>query len=169
MKKQYKPHENKNERKNLILIIIVIILLLISLVLLYILISERFKKTVYSDKTVSENQSDIALDIDRKDDSDAYTELMGFGTLTINKSNPEVYLINPESNKVNLSFDVFYEDELLYSSGLIQPGKMETFDIYSRLDAGRHTLLYSISSYEQESNAVLWSGVQQKQDIQIIK
>ena len=80
-----------------------------------------------------------------------------------------MFIRNLSDNEVYLSFDVFDNDELIYESKLIEPGNMEELDIYSRLNAGEHTLIYSISSYELETKAVLWSGIRQNQDIYINK
>ena len=94
---------------------------------------------------------------------------MGFGRLELDYDYPNVYLINPSDNDVYLSFDVMNNDEIIYQSGLIEPGKMEEFNAYSCLNAGEHTLVYSISSYDLQSKAVLWSGIRQNQEILIRK
>ena len=99
---------------------------------------------------------------------DEYFELVGFGELEINDSNPYINLINPSKNQVYLSFDVIYNDEQLYSSNLIEPGKMEQYNIYECLDAGEHTLTYSINVYDINNKEPLWTGIQQEQEL-IIK
>ena len=163
-------NDNKQEKRRLILFVIIMIMLLIQLALLiYILVSRNNDRLITADKDVSDIQSEISYDLNHTQDSDAYTELMGFGQLEINSDFPDVYLINPQDNDVYLSFDVIYDDETLYQSGLIEPGKMEKFDIFSRLDAGRHELIYSISSYDLGSKALLWSGIRQNQEILINK
>ena len=118
---------------------------------------------------VSDRQSDYINPLDNRKQEDEYTELMGFGVLELDLNSPFIYLINPPDNEVYLSFDVLYEGQSLYKSDLIEPGKMEDFDAYSVLDAGEHTLTYLISSYDLQDKAVLWSGVQQNQDILIRK
>jgi len=75
-------------------------------------------------------------------------------------------LINSSENNVYLSFDVLYKDESLYKTGLISPGQMEQYNIYNKLDAGQHTLTYSINVYDTNEN-ILWSGIQQEQEILI--
>ena len=163
-------NENNKDKKRMILFIIIMIMLIIQLALLiYILVSRNNDNVIIADKDVSDAQSEISYDLNHKQDSDAYTELMGFGQLEINSDFPDVYLINPEDNDVYLSFDVIYGDETMYQSGLIEPGKMEKFDIFSRLNAGEHELIYSISSYDLGSKALLWSGIRQNQQILINK
>jgi len=99
---------------------------------------------------------------------DEYFELVGFGKLELNYTNQNLNLINPSENRVYLSFDVIYNDKTLYSTGLIEPGKMEQYNAYSGLDAGEHTILYSINVYDMENKNPLWTGIKQEQEI-IIK
>lgn len=100
---------------------------------------------------------------------DQYFELVGYGQLEINESNPYINLINPSENSVYLSFDVIYNDESLYSTKLIEPGKMEQYNIYSSLNAGEHTLDYVINVYDLIDKKPLWSGINQEQQIFIKK
>ena len=160
--------EKRQSKQDLILVLICVLILVIGFGSFFVL--KTLKKTQVScDLKVSENQKDIVLPTDKEKQEEAYTELMGFRCLTLDKNDPFIYLINPSENQVFLSFDVLYDDEVLFSSGLIAPGKMEDFDAFSCLNAGEHTLTYSISSYDMDSKALLWSGVQQKQDVLIRK
>ena len=161
----------KQERKKKMILIILIFIAFTALLIIVGLLAGRSRKdhTLYSDREVSENQSDLVVPSHQNRDEDAYTELMGFGCLDIDEDYPFIYLINPSENEVYLSFDVIYNGETLYQSALIAPGKMEQFDIYSCLNAGRHTLTYSVASYDLENKAVLWSGIRQDQEVSIIK
>ncbi len=152
----------------IIIFILVIILIMIMFICLLLLRGNTFNNTI-SDKEVSENQSEINLDIDHHQKEEGYTEVMGFGCLDIDKDYPFIYLINPEGNEVYLSFDIYKDEDMLYSSKLIDPGMMEEFNIYECLNAGKHTLTYMITSYDMKNKAVLWSGIKQKQDISITK
>ena len=98
--------------------------------------------------------------------SDDTFEIVGYGQLEINKDNPNINLINSSENNVYLSFDVLYDDEILYKTGLISPGQMEQCNVYNKLDAGQYTLTYSINVYDINEN-ILWSGIQQEQKILI--
>ena len=145
-----------------------IIILIMIMFISYLLIRGDGSNIFISDKEVSENQSEINLDIDHHKE-EGYTEVMGFGCLDIDKDYPFIYLINPEDNEVYLSFDVYKDEDMLYSSDLIEPGMMEEFNIYECLNAGKHTLTYSIASYDMKNKALLWSGIKQKQEISITK
>ena len=118
---------------------------------------------------VSSSQLDASNPNLTKSDDDQYFELVGFGQLEINKDNPYINLINPSENSVYLRFDVIYNDNVLYSTKLIEPGKMEQYDIYSCLDAGEHTITYSINVYDLIDKSPLWTGIEQEQEIQIKK
>ena len=97
----------------------------------------------------------------------SYFELQGFGQLEISISNPFINLINPKGNEVYLSYKVLDGETVLYTTELIEPGKMIQFDIYRCLDAGEHTITYSIDVYDISSNKILWSGIKQEQDLLI--
>lgn len=102
-----------------------------------------------------------------KHTDDQYFELVGFGQLEISQDNPYINLINPSENSVYLSFDVIYNDENLHSTKLIEPGKMEQYNVYSCLDAGEHTITYSINVYDLVDKKLLWPGIQQEQELLI--
>lgn len=123
----------------------------------------------YVEATISKSQ--ISADSPKltSNEDDEYFELMGFGQLEINEQYPNLNMINPSENKVYLSFDVIYNDNVLYSTELIEPGMMEQFDIYSCLDAGEHTITYSIDVYDIDNMDPLWNGIKQEQEIIIKK
>ncbi len=159
--------KEKRQKTLLIIFILLCILFLISGVGLFFSIRSYRKSLNCCQNKISDRQKDFADPADRKTEEETYTELMGFGCLELDENEPFVYLINPPDNSVYLRFEVFCEKEKLYQSDLIEPGKMEDFDAYSRLDAGQHTLTYSISSYDLKDRSLLWSGVRQNQDILI--
>ena len=160
--------KRKQSKRKTIIILMFIIILIMIMFISYLLIRGDGSNIFISDKEVSENQSEINLDIDHHKE-EGYTEVMGFGCLDIDKDCPFIYLINPEDNEVYLSFDVYKDEDMLYSSDLIEPGMMEEFNIYECLNAGKHTLTYSIASYDMKNKALLWSGIKQKQEISITK
>lgn len=155
--------ENKILKKLTIIIIGLIILILIALGVLFL----NWQKEDTVKFELSNNQVDASNPnlINKVDDQ--YFELVGFGTLEIDSDNPNLNLINPSNNSVYLSFDVIYNDELLYQTKFIEPGKMEVFDIYSCLDAGRHTITYSINVFDLVDQKPLWTGIKQEQEILI--
>lgn len=158
--------ENK-KKKRLIFIICIIIILLLLLLLGYFLLNTRnHSKPLFK---ISDNQLKAENPNLNKTSKDEYFELVGFGQLEINKDNPNINLINPSNNGVYLSFDVIYNDKSLFKTELIEPGNMEQFDIYSCLNAGEHTITYSINVYDITNHNPLWTGIQQQQDIVVIK
>lgn len=116
---------------------------------------------------ISNNQVE-AKNPERTNSTDEdYFELVGFGQLELNENNRNLNLINPSENSVYLSFDVIYNDDVLYQTKLIEPGKMEQYDVYSCLDAGKHTITYSINVYDINDQTPLWKGIKQEQEIVI--
>ena len=161
--------KDKRQIKQDIILILLCLLLLLMGIGFFILLHSYRNMSERCQLQISQDQTDIVLPTEKKDLEDAYTELMGFGVLELDRNDPFIYLINPSDNQVYLSFDVIYNNEVLYNSDLIAPGKLESFDVYSCLDAGEHTLTYSISSYDMADRSILWAGVQQYQDILIRK
>ncbi len=160
--------EKRQFKQDLILVLICVLILVISLGSFNIARAVRAGAQP-CDMNVSDTQKDIIMPTDKKKQEDEYTELMGFGCLTLDQNDPFIYLINPSENQVYLSFDVMFGNEVLYKSDLIAPGKMEEVDVRSRLNAGEHTLTYVISSYDINDKSILWSGVSQYQDVLIKK
>lgn len=164
-----KRRDEKKEKIQNILIIVQIILLLITLLMIFLDIrATRNGCDILNEKKISNSQTKTDIPI-RETKEDGYTELIGYGLLEIDKDYPYLYLQNKENNDVYMSFEVIYDNNILYESDLVEPGMMERFDVYSCLNAGQHTLTYSISTYDMTSKEVLWSGIQQKQDILIRK
>lgn len=159
----------KNDINKLIIIIIILLLLIaIELILLSTSSKVSFSNGT-TDKKKSEKQVDLKAVEKRSQDEEAFTEILGYGQIKINKDYPNIYLSNSESNGVYLSYEVFCDDKILYTSELISPGKMETFDIYSCLDAGKHKLIYKINSYDLNTHEIYWSGIKQEQEVLIEK
>lgn len=161
--------QKKRSKVYIYIILIILLLLLLGCLIAYLILSHRNNNIIFSIRDVSDTQSEIDLNHNHHKNEEAYTELMGFGCLDIDESYPFIYLINPDSNEVYLSFDVYENDNLLYNSNLIEPGKMEGFNVFESLDAGKHSLTYSIASYNLQNKAVLWSGIKQNQEINIYK
>ena len=157
--------ENKVSKKLTVIIIGLIILILIALGFLFV----SFKGLNTTKFELSNNQIDANNPnlINKVDDQ--YFELVGFGRLEINNDNRNLNLINPSNNTVYLSFGVIYDNESLYQTKFIEPGKMEVFDIYSCLNAGEHTITYSINVYDLVDQKPLWTGIKQEQEIIIKK
>ena len=152
---------NKNHRRFIIIIIVLILLITIGGISLYKYKYSKSKNIL----EVSSNQLEAKEPNRNISVDDGYFELVGFGQLEINKNNRNLNLINPSENSVYLSFDVIYNDNVLYQTKLIEPGKMEQYDAYSSLDAGKHTIIYSINVYDINDQTPLWKGIKQEQEI----
>ena len=159
--------KEKKKKKRRIIIAIIIIILLLLLILGYFLLRTRERSLPLF--KISDSQLRAETPNLSRTSKEEYFELVGFGQLEINKDNPCVNLINPSDNSVYLSFDVIYNDKSLYQTELIEPGQMEQYDVYSCLDAGEHTITYSINVYDITDQKPLWTGIQQEQELIVIK
>lgn len=158
--------------KKLYLMAYTIIGLIVCIVVgLGILYASSNNKTsgVFTPLEVSDKQIDAQKPKLTNESDDEYFELVGYGQLQIDEANPYINLINPSENSVYLSFDVIYNDESLFQTKLIEPGKMEQYDIYSCLDAGEHTLDYVINVYDLIDQKPLWAGINQEQQLIVKK
>lgn len=128
----------------------------------------KTKELKTNELQVSENQLVAADPNLLSRNNDEYFELTGYGQLDIDESYPYLNLINSKNNAVYLSYEVRNNDNVLYNTKLIEPGKMEQFNIYKCLDAGEHTINYSIDVYDLDKH-ILWSGINLEQNISIKK
>lgn len=160
---------NKDQKTIKILtgVIVVLLVLIVFVGGYFILSGQEGSSRPTTDLAVSQNQDDI--NIPQRTKNTEYTEYNGFGKITVDADYPNVYLTNPEANTVYMQFDVYEGDKLLYESGLIEPGKMENLDVYSMLDAGDHTLTYSITTYDIDTRELCMEGVRQEQDVNVVK
>lgn len=158
--------EEKKEKK--ILLIIVPLILIIILLLVYILFFST-KETPTENESLKISGIQIVQEKNdiNNETSVRKTRILGDNLNAISKEHPYVYLKNDESNHVYLQFKVFVNENQLYSSDLIEPGKMEKLDIYSLLSKGNHKLEYQITSYSLDEKEILLSGIKQLKDITI--
>ena len=155
----------KKEKLRRIAIVVLFILLIVCFVFALYLF---FKGDYIHARNLSSNQMEASNPNLTNSVDDGYFELVGFGRLQLDENNQNLNLINPSENRVYLSFDVIYNDDVLYESDLIEPGKMEQYNAYGGLNAGEHTITYSINVYDIENKKPLWTGIKQKQEV-IIK
>ena len=150
--------------KKLIITICILLALIVIAGCSLLLTNKQEPLKTLSNKQVQAENPNL---INKSDDQ--YFELMGFGQLQIDSEDRYINLINPSENSVYLSFDVIYNGKSLYKTDLIEPGKMEQYDVYSCLNAGEQTIYYSIDVYDLIDQRLLWTGIQQEQKLVIKK
>ncbi len=97
--------------------------------------------------------------------STVYTELVGYGPITINSDNEELVFENLYTNENYLTYIVLDEDnETLYETACLAPGEKDSFNVYELLDEGEYTLTYSIFVYS-DSFELLNGDITMYQDI----
>lgn len=160
-----------NKKRNRWLIVLICIIFVLFAMVIFTTLELQNTKKVISDPVanigIATNQTNAENPKLNTTSEQDYFELQGFGLLEINESNRFLNLINPKGNKVYLSYKVLNGDNVLFTTELIEPGKMIQFDVYSCLHAGEYTLTYSIDVYDISTKAILWSGIKQEQDLLI--
>ena len=160
-------NEEKDKKKKRILIIIIILLLLALIILFFLFLRLYFKNNTHDLLHVSSSQTSIS-DMDRNKFDDEPIYIQGHGEILINDKYPYIALVNVEENlNVYLSYDVYHNDKLLFSTDLISPGKEERFNIYNLFKPGQYTLDYFISAYDMQTREAYWKNVKVKQKIKV--
>lgn len=141
----------------------------------YFFLKQNDKEVVVNKPTiaagdVSTQQDNIS---DPRNNTETYegetTDIVGYGELDITESSPYVYLQNPETNTVYMQFEVSYEDETIYISDLIEPGKQERLAVYNQCENGHGVLNYQITTYDVDTRELCMAGISQQQKINVIK
>lgn len=97
------------------------------------------------------------------------TQYSAFSKYVVNNKQPYVFLVNNAVNNVYMQFDVYNNDDLLWSSKLVSPDHMETLNVYNILDEGEYNLDYSISTYRLDDMKPIRTGVHITQEIIVSK
>ena len=159
--------ELRKKTKNIIIIILMIIIIGLLMKLRTFNNHSQFSSE-FTDLDVSSKQ-DIIHDIKPKTEENEYTNFVGYGLLKLSKDYPNIYLVNEGNNTVYMQFDVYQDQNLIYSSALVEPGKMESVDVYHMLEAGEHDLIYLISTYDIKTKELCMTGVKQQQTVNVVK
>lgn len=169
---QNKDKEKKKSRIKTIIIIILIALLLAGggiIAFLYLNGESIFAQENTMNFKVTEPIPETPENQEVVEYSGDYTEVVGYGEITIDSDTPCLYFDNVASNKVLLQFEVFDDDgNSIYLTPRIPPGERDSLNVLEELSQGHHNLTYLITSFEEGTNRVLLSGIQQIQEINII-
>ncbi|MDO4501197.1 MAG: hypothetical protein Q4B60_08000 [Erysipelotrichaceae bacterium] len=156
-----KKEKDKDSKKHYLFLLLLLLLLIIIFSLLF----TRNKKDINVP-----DFSGLQVKLEEKpktQTNNKTTRILGDNLNYLNRDNPYVYLRNAESNSVYLQFDIMLSENILYSSGLIEPGMMEEIDMYDLLDPGSYEIEYRISSYKMDTLDLMLSGIRQKKEITI--
>ena len=148
----------KANRRKLHLIISLLIIIIILLLLNCCMYKERIQE-----KFVIDCNSE-AIDIPKPhiaEDGSEMTEIIGYENTVISAQNPNVYIVNAENNTVYLQYDIYKNDELIYSTDLIPPNRMVEVEVYSKLAKGNQELVYMIDTYDLKTKEECTSNIKQ--------
>ena len=89
------------------------------------------------------------------------TQIPGYTDLYVSAENPEIQLINPEGNTVYFQYTISENDTTIFETKAIAPNKMVTCNLKELLPVGEHTLNFSISTYDIETEAACNGATQE--------
>lgn len=77
-----------------------------------------------------------------------YIEIAGYANLLVYDKWQTIDLINMEGNTVFQRYLIYLDDELIFETGLIPPGKVVQWNAYESLPLGKHTVIFNIETYD---------------------
>lgn len=105
-----------------------------------------------------------------------YIEVAGYANLLVYDEYQTIDLINMKNNTVFQKYTILLDDEIVFETGLIPPGKVVDWNAYETLPAGKHTVIFNISTYDyvvdENGNATpggACNGASQKVEIECRK
>lgn len=132
--------------------------LIVFLLLLFMLsgcVNKQESKEIEETKEIEKLENDIKYTL--------------FSTIDVSNKQPYVFLVNADENNVYQQFKVYNNEELLWSSKLVEPGKAETLNVYKLLDEGEYELKYLVTSYSLIDKSIIKEDVCVNQKINVNK
>ena len=78
-------------------------------------------------------------------------EIPGYANLYVSKADPDIALVNPDSNDVYFTYTVVEDNKTIYETDAIPPGKMVKMPAGSLLSAGEHDIVLKINCFDVET------------------
>ncbi|GFO85983.1 MULTISPECIES: hypothetical protein [Anaerostipes] len=98
-------------------------------------------------------------------------KIPGYGELTVpkNDSTWNITLANPKDNHCYFRYTITVNDDTLYKSDLIEPGKaIKQFKVSKRLDPGDYEIYLKISTYSMDDDLTPMNGANIKSVLHVI-
>lgn len=90
---------------------------------------------------------------EEKEEDDRKISIPGYSGITINSTQSQVPLINPEVNNVLFKYTVMIDNQNVFETDLFPPGKAILFDARERLGPGVFTGYLLIETFDLETQA----------------
>jgi len=102
------------------------------------------------DKTLENTTDDFSGLETRKEQAVEleYIDVAGYANLLVYEDHQEIDLINLPENTVFQQYTIFLDDEKIFETKLIQPGKVVKWNAYETLPSGKHNVVFHISTYD---------------------
>lgn len=95
-----------------------------------------------------------------------HIKMPGYTNMTIDEDSSMVQLVNPNSDKVEVVYSIYENDNLVYESEKLQPKEKLNLDLKDKLTSGAHELTFNITSYDIETGE-LCNGVTQNVEVYV--
>lgn len=70
----------------------------------------------------------------------------------INSQNPDLQLINPKGNTVNMQYTISIDNKKIYETNLVPPNKAKNVNMKELLEVGNYKVNVYIKTYDIETN-----------------
>ena len=161
--------QKRNNTKNIIIVIMAVLFLIIC-ALLIIFIS-NMNKDSQDDLAIATDTIKYSTDVMQLGAEDTGDiKIPGYDTITIpaNTKDVKIILPNPEGNECYFKFELIVDNESIYTSKLVEPGRAITqLELTKTLDRGEYDLIIKVSPYSLEDKAAL-IGAEVKADLNVV-
>ena len=141
------------DKKNIIIILLVILLIILAIFLMKGRPSESptGKELLAVENGMEWDGNNPQSGKNSEANSDSI-DIAGYANLYLSEEQKMVKLINPKGNTVYFKYVITDETgNILVETGLIAPNQMVERDLYSLLSKGEHTLSFTISTFDVET------------------
>ena len=78
-------------------------------------------------------------------------EIPGYSNQVVSKKNQEIALGNPNNNDVYFIYHIYQNDEEIYTTDLISPGRACSWNVYEQLNKGTYSLTFTVNTFDMET------------------
>ena len=161
--------ENRKKRKWIILAAVLVILA--AAAGLFLTFGTRRENPDGKGIVLEEGAED--WDGEMKDMSEGQTgiKIPGYGEITVpaGETTWKITLANPEENTCYFKYTIKVDDETLYESDFIEPGKaVREFEVSKLLDSGDYEIHLQISTYTMDDDLTQMNGANVKSVLHVI-
>lgn len=132
--------KNKTNKLPIIMVIVVAVIICIGIgFFLFIPKEENKKPNNISDIPIPETTIQLL--------SNETTEIPLYVSFNLTKNESKINLSNPENNTVDFKYEIYNNDNLLFTTENIAPGSQSTIDMSKYLQTGEYDLMFKVRCF----------------------